>query len=62
MLVGEYYMIGLLDILFKVCLFFVGFFVITFTIYMFNIDMKLMATIHPLLLKVYDMRKRKRSL
>lgn len=55
-------MIGLLDILFKVCLFFVGFFVITFTIYMFNIDMKLMATIHPLLLKVYDMRKRKRSL
>lgn len=55
-------MMGLLSILSKIFAFLVGFFVVTFTVYMFNIDMKMMAMIHPLLLKVYDMRKRKRSL
>lgn len=55
-------MAGLLNLLFMVVKFLVLFFVITFTVYMFNLDMKMMAMIHPLLLKVYDMRKRKRSL
>ena len=31
-----------------------GFFVVTFTVYFFNLDMKLTAAIEPLLLKHYD--------
>ncbi len=34
-----------------------GFFVVTFTMYIFNLDMKLMATIEPLLEKWYDSRE-----
>lgn len=31
-----------------------GFFVVTFTVYFFNLDMKLTSMIEPLLLKHYD--------
>ena len=31
-----------------------GFFVVTFTVYFFNLDMKLTSMIEPLLLKWYD--------
>ena len=31
-----------------------GFFVVTFTVYFFNIDMKMTSMIEPLLLKWYD--------
>ena len=34
-----------------------GFFVTTFTVYMFNLDMKLMTVIEPLLAKWYDSRE-----
>ncbi len=34
-----------------------GFFVVTFTVYMFNLDMKLMTVIEPLLEKWYDSRE-----
>ena len=34
-----------------------GFFVVTFTMYIFNLDMKLMAMIAPLLEKWYDSRE-----
>ena len=34
-----------------------GFFVITFTMYMFNLDMKGMALLEPLLEKWYDSRE-----
>ena len=40
----------------------VGFFVLTFLVYFFNLDMKLMAAVHPFLLKLYDRRKRERKL
>ncbi len=32
----------------------VAFFVLTFTVYIFNLDMKLTAAIEPILLKHYD--------
>ena len=34
-----------------------GFFVTTFTVYMFNLDMKLMAVVEPFLAKWYDSRE-----
>ena len=34
-----------------------GFFVVTFTVYFFNLDMKLMAVIAPYLEKWYDSRE-----
>lgn len=40
----------------------VGFFVITFTVYFFNLDMKLTAAIEPWLLKHYDRIKRDKHL
>ncbi len=40
----------------------VGFFVLTFTVYFFNLDMKLMAALEPLLDKIYDKRKRERKI
>lgn len=40
----------------------VGFFVLTFLVYFFNLDMKLMAAVHPLLIKLYERRKRERKL
>lgn len=39
-----------------------GFFVLTFLVYFFNLDMKLMAAVHPFLLKLYERRKRNRKL
>lgn len=38
------------------------FFVLTFLIYFFNLDMKLMAALEPHLNKIYDKRKRERRL
>ncbi len=38
------------------------FFILTFVIYFFNLDMKMMAAVQPLLLKLYDKRKRERKL
>lgn len=37
-------------------------FVLTFVIYFFNLDMKMMAMVEPLLDKLYDKRKRQRRL
>ena len=36
----------------------VAFFVLTFTVYMFNLDMKMMAALEPVFEKIYDKRKR----
>lgn len=40
----------------------VAFFVLTFVVYFFNLDMKLMAAVEPMLDKIYDRRKRERKL
>lgn len=37
-------------------------FVLSFLVYFFNLDMKLMAAVEPLLEKLYDRRKRERRL
>ncbi|MBQ2062249.1 MAG: hypothetical protein II458_06190 [Oscillospiraceae bacterium] len=39
-----------------------GLFVLTFTVYIFNLDMKLTAAIEPILLKHYDRIKRDKHL
>ncbi len=39
-----------------------GFFALTFTVYIFNLDMKLTAAIEPFMLKHYDRIKRDRHL
>ena len=44
----------LLKLLWKLLLIALGFFVVTFTVYFFNLDMKLTALIEPFLLKHYD--------
>ena len=44
----------LLRIIKKLAIFSILFFVITFIVYIFNLDMKLTAAIEPLLLKHYD--------
>ena len=44
----------LLSILLKVLLAVVAFFVVTFTVYMFNLDMKATSLLAPLLEKWYD--------
>lgn len=41
-------------LLFRLLLVALGFFVVTFTVYFFNLDMKLTAAIEPFLLKHYD--------
>ena len=51
-----------LSILFWIVVVAVAFFVLTFTVYFFNLDMKMMAAIQPWLLKLYDKRKRERKL
>lgn len=43
-------------------LFLSGFFIVTFTVYFFNLDMKLTAAIEPLLLRHYDRVKRDQHL
>ena len=49
----------LLGILLKVLLAGLAFFVVTFTVYMFNLDMKATALIAPLLEKWYDHQEHK---
>jgi len=39
-----------------------GFFAVTFTVYIFNLDMKLTALIEPVLLKHYDRIERDKHL
>ncbi len=41
-------------LLVRLLLFALGFFVVTFTVYFFNLDMKLTAAIEPFMLKHYD--------
>ena len=50
------------SILWKILALLVGFFVVTFTVYIFNLDMKLTAAIEPWLLKHYDRIPRDRHL
>ena len=52
----------LLRIIKKLAIFSILFFVITFIIYIFNLDMKLTAAIEPLLLKHYDKIERDQHL
>lgn len=52
----------ILKILGIVALIAVIFFVVTFTIYFFNLDMKLTAALEPLFLKHYDKIKRDKHL
>ena len=40
----------------------VTFFVVTFVVYFFNLDMKLTSALEPLLAKGYDKRERKRKI
>lgn len=47
-----------LKILGIIVLVIIALFVLTFVVYMFNLDMKLMAAVEPMLDKVYDKRKR----
>ena len=44
----------LLKLLFRLLLIALGLFAVTFTVYIFNLDMKLTAAIEPWLLKHYD--------
>lgn len=39
-----------------------AFFALTFTVYMFNLDMKLTSALEPWLDKIYDKRERNRKL
>lgn len=43
-----------LKLLLKLLLILLGFFAVTFTVYIFNLDMKLTALIEPFMLKHYD--------
>ena len=52
----------LLNIFGKLLLAALGFFVVTFTIYFFNLDMKATSKIEPLLLRHYDRMPRKQYL
>ena len=52
----------LLRIIKKLAIFSILFFVITFIVYIFNLDMKLTAAIEPLLLKHYDKIERDQHL
>lgn len=52
----------LLQILKWIVIVIFGFFTLTFTVYFFNLDMKLTAAIEPFLLKHYDRIERDRHL
>ena len=52
----------ILKILLIVAIVAVALFVLSFVVYFFNLDMKLMAAVEPLLSKGYDKRKRQRRL
>ena len=47
-------MATLLHVLLIIAIVLVAFFVVTFVVYFFNLDMKLTAAIEPILLKHYD--------
>ncbi|MBO7704020.1 MAG: hypothetical protein J6S26_06225 [Solobacterium sp.] len=51
-----------LKLLIKLFLLIFGFFTVTFTVYILNLDMKLTAMIEPFLLKHYDRIERDRHL
>lgn len=51
-----------LKIVLIVAIVFVALFVLSFLVYLFNLDMKMMAAAQPLLEKLYDRRKRERKL
>lgn len=51
-----------LNILLIVAIVIVAFFVLTFVVYFFNLDMKATAALQPLFEKHYDKIKRKRKL
>ncbi len=51
-----------LHVLKVIAIVFVAFFAVTFTVYFFNLDMKLTAAIEPWLLKQYDKVKRDQHL
>jgi hypothetical protein len=47
-----------LKVLLIIAIVLVCLFVLTFIVYMFNLDMKLMAALEPMFEKIYDKRKR----
>ncbi len=51
-----------LHVLLIIAIVIVALFVLTFTVYIFNLDMKLMALIEPIFLKHYDKIKRDQHL
>ena len=51
-----------LKILLIVVIVLVALFLLTFLMYFFNLDMKLLAKLEPTLAKIYDKRKRERKL
>ena len=55
-------MATLLHVLLIIAIVIACFFVLTFTVYFFNLDMKLMALMEPLFLKHYDKIKRDKHL
>ncbi len=55
-------MATLLHVLLIIAIVIVAFFVLTFTVYFFNLDMKLMALMEPIFLKHYDKIKRDKHL
>ena len=55
-------MMTLLKVLLIIAIVILCLFVLSFVVYFFNLDMKMMAAVQPLLLKLYDKRKRKRKL
>ncbi len=59
---GRYYMSTFLKFLKVLAIISIAFFGITFTVYIFNLDMKLTAAIEPLLLKHYDKIERDQHL
>lgn len=51
-----------LKIILILAIVFVCLFLLSFAVYFFNLDMKMMAAAEPLLDKIYDKRKRSRKL
>lgn len=47
-----------LKILLIIAIVIVALFALTFTIYIFNLDMKLLSSIEPMFQKIYDKRKK----
>ena len=51
-----------LTVLKVIAIIIVCFFVLTFLVYIFNLDMKMLAKLKPLFMKSYDKRKRERKI